>query len=311
MVHESVEVIEGERQRPQVSIVTPSFNQGRFIEDTLLSVKKQDYPNIEHIIIDGGSTDNTVDTLRKYQGTYNMRWVSEPDEGQSDAINKGFRMAKGEIIGWLNSDDVYFDKEVISYVVDAFEENPGVDVIYGDHAVIDENNFIKRVLKTPGWNYNRLLLGGMYIPQPATFFRKNVVIENRVDTRLYFSMDMEFWLRLGKKYSFLHVKRILAGDRFYKGIKRLQRPKGQERESNEIRMQYGRKSSLQSVVSHYVYACCGTLCGRLTGIQDILRMQSSGRLAFNAKLENRVSRIMNQLVPLPEIQSRIRRWFGK
>lgn len=92
---------------PLVSIVTPSFNQGRFIEETILSVKNQNYPHIEHLIIDGGSTDETLDVIRRYEGTYNLRWVSEPDEGQADALNKGFRLARGEVLGWLNADDTY------------------------------------------------------------------------------------------------------------------------------------------------------------------------------------------------------------
>ncbi|MEM2568057.1 MAG: glycosyltransferase, partial [Candidatus Bathyarchaeia archaeon] len=96
-----------------VSIITPSLNQGRFIRETLLSVKSQDYPCIEHIVIDGGSTDDTLMILKRYEGTYNLRWISEPDEGHSDAVNKGFRMAQGEIVGWLNSDDVYFDRSTV------------------------------------------------------------------------------------------------------------------------------------------------------------------------------------------------------
>ena len=102
---------------PLVSIVTPSYNQGKFIEDTILSVKNQSYPNIEHIVVDAGSTDGTLKILRKYEKEYNLKWVSEPDEGQSDAVNKGFEMAKGEIVDWINSDDVYFDTMTISYVV--------------------------------------------------------------------------------------------------------------------------------------------------------------------------------------------------
>ncbi|MCK4733699.1 MAG: glycosyltransferase, partial [Methanophagales archaeon] len=119
------------KDKTLVSIITPSYNQGRFIEDALLSVKNQDYPNIEHIIVDGGSIDNTLEILRKYENEYNLRWISEPDEGQSGAVNNGFRMAKGEIIGWVNSDDGYFDVSAISSVVKYFDKYKGADVIYG------------------------------------------------------------------------------------------------------------------------------------------------------------------------------------
>ncbi len=115
---------------PLVSIVTPSLNQGRFIQETILSVKDQTYPNIEHIIVDGGSTDGTLDIIKKYEGTYKMRWVSEPDSGQSDAINKGWRMAKGEILAYLNSDDTYMPWAVET-AVELFSEHPDVAIIVG------------------------------------------------------------------------------------------------------------------------------------------------------------------------------------
>ncbi|MCD6361181.1 MAG: glycosyltransferase, partial [Armatimonadetes bacterium] len=108
-------------ENPLVSIVTPSYNQGEFIEETILSVKNQDYPNIEHIVVDGGTTDNTVAILKKYDGTYNMRWLSEPDKGQSDEVNKGWGLCQGQIVGWLNSDDTLAEKRTISYVVEQFK----------------------------------------------------------------------------------------------------------------------------------------------------------------------------------------------
>src|SRR3989338_5413748 len=109
--------------RPLVSIVTASYNQAQFIEETLRSVREQDYPNLEHIVIDGASTDGTVDVLRRYEGTYNMRWISEPDRGHADALCKGFRQATGDILAWLNSDDVYFPGAVTT-AVETFRRHP-------------------------------------------------------------------------------------------------------------------------------------------------------------------------------------------
>jgi glycosyltransferase involved in cell wall biosynthesis len=290
------------KDNPLVSIITPSYNQGGFIEETILSVKNQDYPNIEHIVVDGGSTDNTLEILKKYEKEYNLRWIFEPDEGQSDAVNKGFGMAKGKIIGWLNSDDVYFDKQAISYVVEEFEKNPEVDVIYGDSVIIDANNFIKRVFKAPGWSYNRLLIGSSYIPQPATFFRKKVIIENKIDKNLGYSMDIEFWLRLGVKYEFLHVGRILAGDRLHKEAKRLSgNTKTYRSESKKIRKNHGQNFNLKYYLLHYFIILYISALTRLPGLEDILKIESTKELAFDAKLKSRLSRIGSQLSPLSEI----------
>ena len=198
--------------QPRVSIITPSYNQGEFIEDTILSVKNQDYPNIEHIITDGGSTDNTLEILRKYEGTYNIHWISEPDKGQADAVNKGFAMAKGEIIGWLNSDDVYLYKDTISLVVRTFCNQPDVNVVYGHVIKINPKNTILRAKFIPNFNYD-LLCRWCFPAQPSVFFRRKVVENQQLRTDLHCSMDYDFWLRIGQKYRWKRINYALSADR--------------------------------------------------------------------------------------------------
>jgi glycosyltransferase involved in cell wall biosynthesis len=173
-------MVKNEGDKPLVSVITPSFNQGEFIEDTLRSVMKQDYPNIEHLVLDGGSSDNTITMLKEYETKYCLRWLSEADEGQSDAINKGFRMAKGEIVYWLNSDDVIFDTRVVSYIVEQFQRHEHADVIYGDGVFIDRDSQVRRVVRVPGWDYARLRRS-CFIVQPAVFFRSPVVKRNALN----------------------------------------------------------------------------------------------------------------------------------
>ena len=278
---------------PLVSIVTPSYNQGHFIEDTLLSVMNQDYARVEHIVVDGGSTDNTVDVLQEYERYYNLQWVSEPDEGQSDAVNKGFRTAEGEIVGWLNSDDVCFDKSVVSYVVSAFQQLEHVDVLYGDFAVIDEHGSIMQVVTVPNWSYQRLLRTN-YIGQPATFFRKRVVVENPLDKDLHWSMDWEYWLRLAQRYAFARADRVLAGFRVHKAAKSSSHRDLHRAENMAILARYGRDFGLS-----YQAACVldrlrvGLV--ELKGIPRILRLSDTDELAFTARIPSRSARVRSQL----------------
>lgn len=276
-----------------VSIITPSYNQGRFIEDTLLSVKNQDYPNIEHIIMDGGSTDETIDILRTYEGTYNMRWVSEPDKGQSDAVNKGFRMAKGEIIGWVNSDDGYFDVSAISSVVKFFDKYDDADVIYGDVVRIDENNLILFIIKNRKFNYN-YLKKTCSIWQPGAFFRRKIIDKFELDTSLDIAMDYDFWLRIGKKHRFQYINRIFAVDRIHKKRKIVERMDEMIKESVYLSKEYGQvnRSLLYRLFNIGLYGPRS-----LYMLIEVQRLYYKYNFAFDMKLDNMLSTIFRQIKP--------------
>lgn len=296
MIHRSEELSGKRGMYPLVSIVTPSFNQGRFIEENILSVKSQDYPNIGHIVIDGGSTDGTVGILKKYVGTYNLRWVSESDGGHADAVNKGFAMAKGEIIGWLNSDDVYFDRGTISAVVEAFQKHPEADIIYGDCAYIWEDGTILRVQCVPGFRYSRLLRG-CFLEQPAVFFRRHVVENHKLDKRIELAIDYEYWLRLGKKYRFVHIPRILAADRNHRGRISVAQADKLRAVGAQLRQQYLGKPSLWLRLEWQMDKIFSGLPRRLKGLFLLLRLRGKKDFGFDAKVVWNMQTLKNQLFP--------------
>lgn len=228
---------------PHVSIVTPSFNQGRFIERTIRSVLDQevDAADLEYVVVDGGSSDQTVDVLAGFDGR--LRWVSEPDGGQADAINKGLAMTSGDIIGWLNSDDVYYPS-AIRTVCQFFDAHPECDVVYGDADHIDEHDGLVEPYSAERWDFDRLK-DVCYLCQPAVFFRRRVVERaGTLNAKLQYCMDYEYWLRLAQRgLSFSYVPQRLAGSRLYRENKTLGSRVRVHAEINDmLRMRLGRVS---------------------------------------------------------------------
>lgn len=196
-----------------VSIITPSYNQAPYLEQTILSVLNQDYPRIEYIVVDGASTDGSVEIIRKYESRL-ADWVSEKDRGQADAINKGFARATGEIIAWLNSDDYYLQGTVRA-VVKVFEERPDVVLVYGNMLAVDEAGRTFNTL-----NYKQLTLEDLLcfqiIGQPAVFMRLSALQKtNGLDFSFHFLLDHLLWLQIAKQGRILHVDQIWSAARYH------------------------------------------------------------------------------------------------
>ena len=179
---------------PKISIVTPSYNQGQYIEETILSILNQNYPNLEYFIIDGGSTDNTVDIIKKYEDKITY-WVSEPDKGQTDAINKGLQKASGDIVTWLNSDDYYF-KDVLSYIAELYVTNKWDNIVFGNAVFVDEKGQYLTKMKPIVFSKEKgdVLKQKVRLPQPASFFTSKMYEKHGLDDTLHYAMDMDFWL---------------------------------------------------------------------------------------------------------------------
>lgn len=203
--------------KPLVSIVTPSYNQAPYLEATLQSVLKQDYQPLEYLVVDGGSTDGSQAIIQEYASQLAW-WVSEPDQGQADAINKGFKKAKGEIVAWLNSDDLYLPGAV-SAAVELFEEHPEVGVVYGDAVSADGEGRLLNELRTASWDVLDLLQFKI-LCQPAVFMRRSALEGvGFLDPSYHFFLDHQLWIRLAREYEFLHQASFWAVSRYHPAAK--------------------------------------------------------------------------------------------
>lgn len=200
----------------RMSIVTVSFNQGQFIRHNIESVLNQDYPNFEHIIIDGGSTDNTISVLKEYS---HLNWVSEKDRGQSDGLNKGFRKATGDVLIWINSDDMLAPNS-LKTINDFFENNPDKSVLTGNQVIINDNGKCLRTLNAETFTYNHLLNEPSSVMQNATVFRLSVLKRvGLLDESFHYTMDHELFVRIAKEYKSYVVDADLAYFRIWEDSK--------------------------------------------------------------------------------------------
>jgi glycosyltransferase involved in cell wall biosynthesis len=195
---------------PKISIVTPSFNQGIFLEKTILSVLNQEYPNLEYIIIDGGSTDKSINIIKKYE-KYLTYWHSKHDRGQSDAIAQGFKRATGSILAWLNSDDIFYPN-ALNHIGCFFMENSKIDVIYGDSLRIDKDNRVTNEIYSVPFSKLGFISQAFYFHQASVFWRKTIYDRsNGINTSLHLTMDPDLWLRFyNARAKFCYLPKILS-----------------------------------------------------------------------------------------------------
>jgi glycosyltransferase involved in cell wall biosynthesis len=219
----------------KLSIIMPSLNQGAYIARAIGSVLSQSYRSIELIVMDGGSTDQTQDVLRHFaRKDARLRWTSEPDKGQADAVNKGWNQATGEVVGWLNSDDIYYP-HAFRAVMKCFAADHDIDVVYGEGDHVDRDDHFLSRHPTEPWNTDRLR-ESVILAQPSVFFRRSILQHcGLLDPSLHYCMDYEYWLRLSQAgLAFKYIPWVLSGTRFHEDAKTLKHRVAMHAEVNDM-----------------------------------------------------------------------------
>lgn len=294
---------------PLVTIITPVYNSASYIEDCILSVLNQTYPNIEYIIMDGGSTDGTQAIAQKYADRLTL--ISEKDNGQSDAINKGWRRAKGEIVAWLNGDDLYLP-DAVEKAVDYLMNHPQTAWVYGCAQFVDENgqpnNYRYPIFD---WSYDKLLQFGCFIVQPSVFLRRHIMDElGYIDENLHFGMDYEYWLRIGKQYPPAFVRDIKVIVKIFQetksrsgGYKRLQ-------EIETMLAKYGYHDLPSTMHHQWVEAMFDNMVLHVRkGQFKALRDDFKGLRRYPTYVVRGIAKwILKNIMPVA-VEKRLRRWF--
>lgn len=253
--------------QPTISVVTPSFNQGKFIEETIRSVLSQEGDfYIDYVIVDGASTDGSADIIRRYDSLVkegklavkcrgvNYRWLSEKDRGQVDALKKGFRIAKGDILCWLNSDDIYTGSDILQRVASYFSQDDGLEMLTADGNFIDASGNVTGVHHAEGIQVRELLYLDYHILQPSTFFRRKIYCEDSLQEKYVCAFDADFFIRLIREgINYRKTDDIMSGFRIYPEIKTVALAKTRYREQLEIAKHYSGNIYLLAVSSVYRY----------------------------------------------------------
>ena len=235
-------------QTPLVSIITPSYNQAPYLEQTIRSVLIQDYPNLEYIVVDGGSTDGSVAIIQKYAGHLDW-WESEPDSGQAEAINKGFARANGEIVAWLNSDDLYLPNAIAKAVTE-LQDHPEVGMVYGNAVTIDQDGRPLNDLVFGDWGLEELASFEI-ICQPAVFMRREALeLVGYLDRSFHFLLDHHLWLRIAQQAKIRHVPKVWAFARHHAAAKNVARAGEYGEEAYRILAWIDTQTELIPIVEH-------------------------------------------------------------
>ncbi len=230
--------------RPSVSIVTASYNRRDLLRQTIESVRRQSFADYEHIVIDGASSDGTVEMLERLEGTYPLRWISEPDEGMYQAINRGLSMAQGEVLAYLNSDDLYFPW-TLDVVSEYFDSHPSVDLVFGDAVLVDDGTGWQTPALNPPFDLDHIRRSGFLI-QPAVFWRRSVLeTEGGFDESLRYLADCDYWMRVGEHHRFGKVNEFVAVERNHDQTLRESQASGIQAELELTRSRYVRVTGRQ------------------------------------------------------------------